>query len=321
MNTMKPKKTADVYGYILVILGASLWPKLAAAGGVVKAIVSVVVVVATVVVLGPVVGGIMLGMGGVVDATDGCLITSWAWGCDSAGNPLPDPTPINGGWGGWSTCSAACGPGVQSRVCDSPAVSNGGAACVGPDSQACTIVPCPVNGACGASAPVVNEASLTLCTAGDPGPVTRTTDGTFLFTWICAGLYGGAPSPGCSAPRIATGSCQTPPHSDTNSVTRVKTNPPFAPFCSDGVVADYSDTGSTYGKPDWTWNCNGVNNGSQQALCKAFCSFSCHPELHCQSELSWRVKNDCGKAVDCLYPSGGTRAGCNLNYREVVPGL
>jgi len=50
-------------------------------------------------------------------------------------------------WGPWSTCTASCDEGsqVRYRACDSPAPSNGGATCLGLDteSQACTITNCP----------------------------------------------------------------------------------------------------------------------------------------------------------------------------------
>jgi hypothetical protein len=52
-------------------------------------------------------------------------------------------TPIDGGWSGWGSCDAPCGPGNQSRSCDSPAPSGGGAPCAGPASQACNTAACP----------------------------------------------------------------------------------------------------------------------------------------------------------------------------------
>jgi len=45
----------------------------------------------------------------------------------------------NGAWGAWSTCSITCGSGgTQTRSCNSPAPSNGGAACVGVAIQSCS---------------------------------------------------------------------------------------------------------------------------------------------------------------------------------------
>ncbi|KAL9952094.1 hypothetical protein ACROYT_G039301 [Oculina patagonica] len=60
---------------------------------------------------------------------------------------------VNGGWsnfGGWSQCSAACGPGQQerSRTCTNPPPSNGGAQCSGSNKETreCNNGPCAVNG-------------------------------------------------------------------------------------------------------------------------------------------------------------------------------
>ncbi len=50
--------------------------------------------------------------------------------------------PVNGGWSAFGGCSAACGPGTQTRVCNNPVPANGGTACTGSTTQACN------NGAC-----------------------------------------------------------------------------------------------------------------------------------------------------------------------------
>ncbi|XP_063684803.1 SCO-spondin-like [Bolinopsis microptera] len=68
-----------------------------------------------------------------------------------------DPCPVNGGWGeygAWSKCSAVCGgkgTQIRSKQCNNPAPANGGAACVGDDSQtqSCNSDPCAVNGGWG----------------------------------------------------------------------------------------------------------------------------------------------------------------------------
>jgi len=43
----------------------------------------------------------------------------------------------NGMWNAWSTCSVSCGGGIQSRTCNNPPPSNGGAPCVGLNWQFC----------------------------------------------------------------------------------------------------------------------------------------------------------------------------------------
>jgi len=52
--------------------------------------------------------------------------------------------PINGGWSNWSTCSATCGGGIQTRTCDNPSPAYGGAYCEGDTSQSCNTEVCLV---------------------------------------------------------------------------------------------------------------------------------------------------------------------------------
>ena len=65
---------------------------------------------------------------------------------DTSGNltcgGAPPPSPVDGGWCDWSTCSVACGGGTQTRTCNCPAPANGGAPCSGPSSQACNTQAC-----------------------------------------------------------------------------------------------------------------------------------------------------------------------------------
>jgi hypothetical protein len=58
--------------------------------------------------------------------------------------------PINGGWTEWSTCSATCGGGTQTRTCTNPAPANGGLDCVGETSQSCNTQSCGGGGGGGA---------------------------------------------------------------------------------------------------------------------------------------------------------------------------
>ena len=51
--------------------------------------------------------------------------------------PQAGPEPINGGWSEFRPCSTACGAGIQTRACDNPPPSDGGAPCYGPSTIEC----------------------------------------------------------------------------------------------------------------------------------------------------------------------------------------
>lgn len=48
------------------------------------------------------------------------------------------PTPVDGGWSDWTSCSTTCGEGIQTRTCTNPVPANGGADCEGPDTRRCS---------------------------------------------------------------------------------------------------------------------------------------------------------------------------------------
>jgi|GEM_PF-6492173 len=54
-----------------------------------------------------------------------------------------NPAAVDGGWSNWSACSASCGIGTQTRTCDNPSPSNGGAQCAGATSRSCDAGACP----------------------------------------------------------------------------------------------------------------------------------------------------------------------------------
>jgi hypothetical protein len=55
---------------------------------------------------------------------------------------------VNGGWSAWSVCSSTCGAaGTQTRTCNNPVASGGGASCTGSATQSCTpSAACPSSG-------------------------------------------------------------------------------------------------------------------------------------------------------------------------------
>ncbi|MFA6330185.1 MAG: carboxypeptidase regulatory-like domain-containing protein [Candidatus Micrarchaeia archaeon] len=70
----------------------------------------------------------------------------WSWTCTG---PYGGTTAscsankaVNGGWSGWSSCSASCGGGTQYRYCNNPTPANGGASCSGSSSQSCNTQSC-----------------------------------------------------------------------------------------------------------------------------------------------------------------------------------
>jgi hypothetical protein len=72
---------------------------------------------------------------------DGYVDMADYWCTDPGDNDERGP---NGGWSAWSTCSASCGGGTQTRTCTNPTPESGGANCVGSSSQSCNTQSCPV---------------------------------------------------------------------------------------------------------------------------------------------------------------------------------
>ena len=50
---------------------------------------------------------------------------------------------VDGGFSDWGACDATCGTGERTRLCDSPAATDGGADCDGDLFEECNIAACP----------------------------------------------------------------------------------------------------------------------------------------------------------------------------------
>ena len=168
-----------------------------------------------------------------------------AWGaCVLTSSCIP---PVNGGWSAWSACSATCGGGTQTRTCNNPAPSGGGANCSGSTSQACNTQACIVDNGCAA-----NTCNTTTCWNN--------------LTWIngtkvCA-------DNSCAALTCTTSTCW-------NNLTWIA----GTKVCPINGVCGSADTAGTYTKPTtnlcstgaassvtgtgpWSWTCAGTNGGT-----------------------------------------------------------
>lgn len=135
--------------------------------------------------------------------------TSESQTCNTQACPVtitPTIVPINGDWStysAWSTCSAVCGSGIQTRnrTCTSPAPSNGGAQCTGLATetqtcnvQACVVTPTPINGdwsaygnwsTCSSSCGGGTQTRTRTCTNPSPANGGSTCSGLTIETQAC----------------------------------------------------------------------------------------------------------------------------------------
>lgn len=130
-------------------------------------------------------------------------------------------TPVNGGWSEWSTCSAVCGTGSQTRTCTNPAPSNGGAQCVGSSTQSCNTQACDPAGtcptACGQQASTVPD--------GKGGTIACSATAACVTPTPTSGQTPpGGPGDGLSDGGSSCPDC-TKPHNTTQSVLGASTGP------------------------------------------------------------------------------------------------
>lgn len=236
---------------------------------------------------------------------------------DCCPKPPPSGTPVDGGWCGWSACSASCGMGTQTRACACPAPVYGGAACSGPATQDCDAGVClpPINGGwtdwspcdspCGGGverrtctnpAPANGGAncagaSVRACNT-HPCPVIM--DGMWC-PWIgCSVECGGGTQSrvcGCPFPSGGGNACTGP------SVQSCNTDP----CCGNGKInsGEECDDGSANGTP-----CVAAYGGSCE-YCSASCTIATALGPRCGDGRCAPYLEDCGVcAGDCPCPSG-----------------
>ncbi|MCL2505618.1 MAG: hypothetical protein FWE93_05170 [Alphaproteobacteria bacterium] len=110
-----------------------------------------------------------------------------------------------------------------------------------------------INGACGSANNVAayTAPDADLCSSGNATTVSEENN---TFKWSCDGINGGNSVTTCSAPRIVNGVCGS---DNGKELSSAPTN-----LCSAGTA------GSVSGSGPWTWECTGVNEGSN-ASCSA----------------------------------------------------
>jgi hypothetical protein len=210
--------------------------------------------------------------------------------------PPPPPPPVNGGWSGWSSCSAtACGTtGTQTRSCTNPAPADGGVFCSGSDSQSCSAracIPPSCSNFTASPSAVIEGTPSTLswsCSNANScsidsgvgsvnpnGSVSVTPGRTTTYNLACIGEGGTVTSPSPVTTLtvyelpvcVFSGSPSTivPPQSTTLSWNCSKVN-----SCSiDNGVGSVSSNGSTSVSPSqtttYTLTCTGAGNNEIRA--------------------------------------------------------
>jgi hypothetical protein len=179
--------------------------------------------------------------------------------------------PIDGGWSQWSSCNVTCGGGTQTRDCNNPVPSNGGAQCAGASTQACNTQACVPNsnGVCGTankaySSSATTYGSDTFCSSGvisPPSPVFPAIGGT--TNWVCLGTGSGTNAQ-CSANRANSGYSLTVTKSGSGSVKSTD----GSIDCGSNCVSSYSQNfrvtlqaypASSYWRFNgWTGDCTGT---------------------------------------------------------------
>jgi prepilin-type N-terminal cleavage/methylation domain-containing protein len=262
----------------------------------------------------------------------------------------PTLGPIDGGWSAWGPCSTTCGGGTQTRTCNNPAPSNGGASCAGPASKVCNpqacVVPVPGGWSNWSACPVPCGGGIQTRTCTNPppsngGPPCPGASSQACNTQACVVQIPGGWSDweACPVPcggGVQTRTCTNPPPSNGGPtcvgassqacntaacapipITGTCSYPVDATFsvinnCLSGTLHDIPDTPTHY-----LWECVGSNGGVT-----AQCSFDHTPingscdtfEMGCRTGFAQDVSdpNPLYSNWNCQGAFGGSTAHCQV---------
>ncbi|XP_031561120.1 A disintegrin and metalloproteinase with thrombospondin motifs adt-1-like isoform X2 [Actinia tenebrosa] len=178
--------------------------------------------------------------------------------------------PVDGQWSvwkAWTTCSATCGGGSQSRTrtCTNPAPANGGADCSGDpsESRVCGTNPCPVDGkwsdwkawsSCSVTCGGGSQSRTRTCTNPEPANGGKNCVGESSETQACAEAL--CPVDGKWSDWKAWSACSATCGGGSQSRTRTCTNPAPANGGSDcvGVKLETQACGAQLCPVDGKWS-------------------------------------------------------------------
>jgi hypothetical protein len=194
-------------------------------------------------------------------------------------------SPVNGGWCGWSSCSAPCGGGTQTRSCSCPSPSGGGANCTGSSLQNCNTQAC--------TSYFWNTGGWSSCSASCGG-------GTQTRSVWCQGSDGGTyPDGNCGGGKPATSqSCNTG----------------CCPV--NGGWSGWSSCSASCGGGTQTRSCNSPSPSCGGNPCSGSTSQSCNTQ-GCAQNCRWQSTSNTAGATYCVEPTCWVGESCSPQGRRV----